>query len=166
VHNKVGLLLIANFFVWLLFYLFSDRIRAYHAELDPRKHFRESFRQMRYYAYGMFRGEPNPHHASIYDKFNPLQATTYQMVMFILVPVQFVTGLLLWDVTRFSAAVEWLGGLRVVDTIHVLLFIFFVAYIIVHAYLGALGRTPIEHFKAMVTGYEEVEAREKTTGAH
>ncbi len=31
VHNWVGLVLIANFLVWLVFYLFSDRIKAYHA---------------------------------------------------------------------------------------------------------------------------------------
>src|SRR5450759_4140215 len=39
VHNFVGFILIANFCLWLGFYLFSDRIRAYHAELNPRKHF-------------------------------------------------------------------------------------------------------------------------------
>ena len=39
VHNFVGFVLIANFFVWFLFYLFSDRIRAYLPELNPKKHF-------------------------------------------------------------------------------------------------------------------------------
>ena len=34
VHNFVGFVLIANFFLWLVFYLFSDRIRAYHSELN------------------------------------------------------------------------------------------------------------------------------------
>ena len=35
VHNTVGFVLIANFFVWLGFYLFSDRIKAYQSELNP-----------------------------------------------------------------------------------------------------------------------------------
>ena len=39
-HNWTGLLLIANFFLWLFYYLFSDRIRVYHAELNPVKYFR------------------------------------------------------------------------------------------------------------------------------
>jgi thiosulfate reductase cytochrome b subunit len=30
-----------------------------------------------------------------------------------------------------------------------------VFFILVHAYLGALGRTPGQHYKAMFTGYEE-----------
>ena len=133
--NALGFVVIANFFVWLLFYLFSDKNRAYHPELNPAKHFRESFRQIRYYGYGMFIGEPNPHQPTPYNKFNPLQSMTYQVVMFILFPLQIVTGVLLWDITRFSAAIEKLGGVRVVDTIHVVIFAAFVFYIIVHAYL-------------------------------
>jgi thiosulfate reductase cytochrome b subunit len=37
----------------------------------------------------------------------------------------------------------------------VLIFIFFTAFIMVHAYMGALGATPSAHFKEMFTGYEE-----------
>ena len=50
-----------------------------------------------------------------------------------------------------------LGGVRVVDTVHVLCFIFFVGFILVHPYLASLGHTPTAHFKAMITGWEEVE---------
>ena len=39
-HNAIGFVLIANFFLWLLFYLFTDKIRVYHPELDPEKRFR------------------------------------------------------------------------------------------------------------------------------
>jgi len=163
-HNWIGFVLCANFFVWLGFYLFSDKIKVYHPELSPRKHFRDTFRQMVYYGYGIFRGDPNPHHVGIYRKFNPLQSTMYQIVMMILVPVQFATGVLLWDVKRFASAVEWLGGVRVVDTVHVLLFIFFSAFIFVHVYLSSLGHTPSAHFTAMWTGYEEVDDAEAPAG--
>ena len=157
VHNWIGFVLIANFFVWLTFYLFSDKIKVYHPELSPMKYFRASFRQMQFYGYGIFRGDPNPHHVSVYRKFNPLQSMMYQIVMMLLLPLLFFTGVLLWDVTRFSSMVEMFGGVRVVDTVHVLLFIFFCGFIIVHTYLGSLGHTPSAHFEAMVTGYEEVE---------
>jgi thiosulfate reductase cytochrome b subunit len=156
-HNWIGFVLIANFFVWLTFYLFSDKIKVYHPELSPMKYFRASFRQMQFYGYGIFRGDPNPHHVSAYRKFNPLQSMMYQIIMMLLVPIQFYTGVLLWDVTRFSSMVDMLGGVRVVDTVHVLIFIFFTGFIIVHVYLGTLGHTPSAHFEAMLTGYEEVE---------
>ena len=156
-HNWIGFVLIANFFVWLGFYLFTDKIKVYHPELSPTKYFKASFRQMRYYGYGIFRGDPNPHHVSAYRKFNALQSMMYQIVMMIVVPIQFATGVLMWDVARFSSVVDALGGLRVVATVHVLLFIFFCGFIFVHIYLSSLGHTPSAHFKAMITGYEEVE---------
>ena len=156
-HNWIGFVLIANFFLWLCFHLFTDKIKVWHPELSPRKHFRDSIRQIIFYGYGIFRGDPNPHHATAYRKFNALQASTYQIIMMLLVPAQIFTGLLLWDVTRFSSMVEMLGGGRVVDTVHVVLFIVFSGFIIVHVYLGTLGHTPTAHFKAMLTGYEDVE---------
>jgi len=157
-HNWVGFVLIGNYFVWLLFYLFSDKIRVYHPELSPAKHFRNSFRQMQYYGYGIFKGHPNPHQVSAYDKFNPMQSMMYQVVMLLLVPLVFVTGILLWDIKYFYGWVEWFGGVRVVDTVHVLIYIFFAFFIIFHVYMGSLGHTPTAHFKAMfVTGYEEVD---------
>jgi len=155
VHNWVGFVLIANYFIWLGFYLFTDKITVYHPELDPRKYFRHSLRQMLYYGYGIFRGEPNPHHPSAYRKFNSLQSLTYQIVMILLLPIQFYTGLLLWDLERFRGSIELFGGVRVVATVHVLLFIFFTAFIFGHVYLASLSAKPFAHFKAMITGYEE-----------
>jgi thiosulfate reductase cytochrome b subunit len=165
VHNWIGFVLIANFFVWLTFYLFTDKIKVYHPELSPMKYFRASFRQMQFYGYGIFRGDPNPHHVSVYRKFNPLQSMLYQIIMMLLVPIQFYTGVLLWDVSRFSSMVDMFGGVRVVDTVHVLIFIFFTGFIIVHVYLATLGHTPSAHFKAMLTGYEEVEGEPEQGGS-
>jgi Ni/Fe-hydrogenase b-type cytochrome subunit len=155
-HNAIGFVLIANYFVWLLFYLVSDKITVYHPEFSPTTHFRNIMQQLAYYGYGIFKGHPNPHHVSAYRKFNALQSMTYQIVMMVLVPIQFYTGLVLWDLQRFAGTVELLGGPRVVDTIHVVLCIAFVVFILVHVYLTTLGRTASEHLKAMITGYEEV----------
>lgn len=160
-HNWIGFVLIGNYFIWLLFYLFSDKIKVYHPELSPMEHFRKSFLQMQYYGYGIFRGSPNPHQVSAYEKFNPMQSMMYQVVMMLLLPAVYFTGILLWDVTRFYDIVEALGGVRVIDTVHVLIYIFFVFFVIFHVYMGSLGHTPTAHYKAMfVTGYEDVQ------GAH
>jgi thiosulfate reductase cytochrome b subunit len=159
-HNWTGFVLMVNFLVWFVYYVSSDRIKVYHPELSPKEHFRRSWLQLQYYGYGIFKGDPNPHQLSIYRKFNAMQSMTYQVIMLLLLPLQFYTGLLMWDVKRFSAQVEFLGGIRVVDTVHVLIFIFFVSYVLVHIYLGTLGHTPTAHFKAMFTGYEEVQEPE------
>jgi len=156
-HNWIGFALIGTYFIWLLFYLFTDKIKVYHPELNPAKYFRDSLRQAMFYGYGIFKGQTNPHHVSAYHKFNALQSIAYQNIMILLVPIQFYTGLLLWDVSGFAGSVELFGGVRVVSTVHVLLFIFFTAFIFFHPYLASLGHTPSAHFKAMITGYEEAE---------
>jgi thiosulfate reductase cytochrome b subunit len=155
-HNGTGFVLIANYFLWLAFYLFSDRITVYHPELNPTTHYRNVMRQLVYYGYGIFKGYPNPHHVSVYRKFNALQAMSYQIVMMVIVPLQFYTGVALWDLQRFAGTIELLGGARVVNTIHVVLFIVLLVFLLVHVYLTTLGRTAGEHVKAMITGYEEV----------
>lgn len=154
-HEWIGFLLIANFFIWLLFYLFSDKIKVYHPELSPMKHFQASFRQAMFYGYGIFKGDPNPHHVSVYQKFNSMQSMSYQVIMLLLVPLQFYTGVLLWDVKRFSGMIDVLGGVRVVDTAHVLIFIFFSGFIFMHIYLATLGHTRMAHIMSMINGYEE-----------
>jgi thiosulfate reductase cytochrome b subunit len=154
-HNWIGFAAIANFLVWLGFYLFTDKIKVYHPELDPKKFFLNFFRQAQYYSFGIFKGEKSPHRVRPHDKFNPLQSMTYQIVMLMVVPVQFVTGILMWDIKRFEGWIDVLGGIRVVSTIHILIFILFVFFILVHAYMGALGHKPSAHYKEMFTGYEE-----------
>ena len=154
-HNWVGFVVIANYFLWLIYYMFSDRISNYHPVLDAKSFIKNYFLQARYYSYGIFKGESHPHKVQPYDKFNPMQRMTYQIIMMITVPIQIITGLMMWDVQRFSGWTEMMGGLRVVSTIHVLLFILFTFFILVHAYMGALGKKRSTHFKEMFTGYEE-----------
>jgi len=156
-HNWVGFTVIANYFIWLGFYLFSDRISNYHPVLDAKTFINNYFLQVRYYSYGIFKGEHSPHHVQPYDKFNPMQRMTYQLVMLVAVPIQFITGLMMWNVKWFQNWIDFAGGIRVVDTVHVVLFIFFVFFILVHAYMGTLGQKPSTHFKEMFTGYEEPE---------
>jgi len=95
---------------------------------------------------------PTPH-----DKFNPMQRLTYQVIMMISGPIQIVTGLMMWDVKRFESWIALAGGIRVVSTIHMLVFILFVVFILIHAYMGVLGRKPSTHYKEMITGYEDPE---------
>jgi thiosulfate reductase cytochrome b subunit len=154
-HNWVGFTVISNYFIWLGFYLFTDKIKVYHPELNAKKFFHKYFLQMRFYSHGIFKGETSPHRVRPYDKFNPMQMVTYQLVMMVAVPIQFITGIMMWDVKRFESWIEVMGGIRVVDTLHVLGLILFVFFILVHAYMGALGKNPSTHFKEMFTGYEE-----------
>ncbi|MEC4676994.1 MAG: cytochrome b/b6 domain-containing protein [Nitrospirota bacterium] len=157
IHNFFGFILIFNFFIWLVFYIVTGKIRIYLPPLNFRKFITGCVKQARYYGYGIFMGDPNPHHATPDNKFNPMQQMAYLAIMLLLIPLQMITGLFLWDVKLFADWINLAGGIKIVDTIHVFLFLFFTSFIFVHVYLATLGHTVTAHIKAMVTGYEEME---------
>jgi formate dehydrogenase gamma subunit len=154
-HNWIGFGVIANWFLWFVYYAFSDKVTNYHPDFDYKDFFERYFKQIEYYSWGYFQGADRPHKVKPHDKFNAMQKLTYQFVMFITAPLMFLTGLMMWDVKRFEGLIELAGGIRVVNTIHVLLFILFAFFIIIHAYMGVLGKKPSSHYKEMFTGYEE-----------
>ena len=154
-HNWVGFAVIANWFLWFFYYISSDKITNSHADLNASNFFKRYFDQAQYYSFGIFMGEKRPHNVNPHDKFNPMQKLTYQFVMFITAPITFFTGLMMWDVARFQGLINMVGGIRVVNTIHVLMFILFVFFIFLHAYMGMLGLKPSSHYKEMFTGWEE-----------
>ena len=155
VHNYFGFVLILNFCLWALYYVLSRRLKIYIPDPNLKNFIKGTIRQARYYAYGIFVGEANPHHATPDSKFNPMQQIAYFNIMLLLMPMQIATGLMLWDIKLFSGWISFAGGLKVVDMVHLFLSIFFAAFLFVHIYLASLGHPWTQHLKAMFTGYED-----------
>jgi thiosulfate reductase cytochrome b subunit len=161
IHSWTGFILIANFFIWLVYYLGTQNIKIYIPPLHhPVEFAKKAIRQAKFYGFGIMVGDHNPHHSTPDNKFNPMQQVSYLMIMVLLIPLQLVTGLLLWDPKLFSPVINLVGGIQVIEIIHVLLWIFFSAFIIVHFYLATLGHTTWAHIIAMFTGFEEEEEEE------
>jgi len=152
-HNYVGFVVIAAYGLWVSYYFGTMKIKLYFP--NPRAFVPNAIKQIKYYGSGIFKGDPNPHHMTPENKFNVLQKNAYVGIMFVFLPAQMITGLFLWRVKRFENYIDLIGGIKIVSTIHVLLFFFFTAFIFVHVYLATLGHTPLAHFKAMFTGFEE-----------
>jgi predicted CXXCH cytochrome family protein len=158
VHNVFGIVMAIGFLLWLFYYVVTGKIKLYIPPLlELKKFLTSTLSQAVYYGYGIFKGDANPHHATPDHKFNPLQQTAYFFIMFFLVPVQIITGILLLDVKRFGALIGLLGGLAVVDLVHVILSFALTAFLVVHVYLTTLGATTMQHIKAMISGYEKEE---------
>ena len=156
VHNFFGFGLAGGFLFWALYYIASGKMKVYIPDLlHIGNYLLASLKQAQYYGYGIFVGEKNPHHATPENKFNPMQQIAYFSIMFFLLPAQIVTGVLLWDLDRFAGVIDLAGGIKIVSGAHMLLTLFFTAFLFVHVYLTTLGHTPLEHIKAMFTGYEE-----------
>lgn len=153
IHNYVGFVVIANYGLWVSYYFGTMKIKIYFPNL--RTFIPDVIKQATYYGFGIFRGDPNPHTMTPDHKFNAMQQKAYVGLMFLFLPAQMISGLFLWRVKRFENYIDLLGGIKIVSTVHVLLFFFFMTFMFVHTYLATLGHTPFAHFKAMFTGYEE-----------
>ena len=166
IHSWLGFILLANYCIWLFYYLLTFKIKIYIPPLHhPIEFAKKAICQAKFYGYGLLIGDENPHHSTPDNKFNPMQQVSYLMIMAALIPVQIITGLLLWDPKLFSPIVN-LVGIQIFDMIHVLLWVFFSAFIIVHFYLATLGHTTWAHIIAMFTGYEEEEEHEEHGHGH
>jgi len=157
IHNYFGFLLTGSYFLYFVYYLATGKIRLYIPDLNLKRLLMSMLIQAKYYGYGIFIGDKNPFHAAPDNKFNSLQKLSYDVVMGVLMPLQILTGVLLWNVKGFAKWITMAGGLKIVDITHVLVSMCLVTFIFIHVYLSTLGATPLEHIKAMFTGYEEIE---------
>jgi thiosulfate reductase cytochrome b subunit len=157
IHSWLGFILLANYCIWFFYYILTMNIKIYIPPIHhPIGFAKKALTQAKFYGWGIMVGDQNPHHSTPDNKFNPMQQVSYLMIMVLLIPVQIITGLFLWDPKLFSPIVN-LVGIQVFDAVHVFLWIFFSAFIIVHFYLATLGHTTWAHIIAMFTGFEEEE---------
>lgn len=155
IHNIFGFVLLGNFLVWAVYYLVTRKLRIYIPDPNLKNFILGALRQARYYGYGIFVGEPNPHHATPDSKFNPMQQVAYFNIMLLFMPLQILSGVLMWDIKRFATVIAFVGGIKFVDAVHVFLTLFFTSFLFVHVYLASLGHPWTQHLKAMFTGYED-----------
>ena len=154
-HNILAALLVINAALSLFYHVATERMQ----EFIPRPYgfFDDAIRQARYYVSGIFKGEPHPFEKRPDARMNPLQKLTYFGILNVLLPLQIVTGALMWGVQRAPELALALGGLPLLAPLHTLVAWLFGAFIVAHVYLTTTGATPLEAIRGMVTGYEEVE---------
>ena len=109
---------------------------------------------VRFYSVGIFKGEPHPFKPTRERKHNPMQAQTYLGVTVVVTPLIWLSGLAYLFYNELGAA-----GFRVdlgtIATVHTVGAFLMLAFLIVHIYLGTTGHTPMAHFRAMVTGWDD-----------
>jgi len=154
-HNILAAILVVNAALSLFYHLATERMQEYIPR--PYGFFDDAIRQAKYYVSGIFKGEPHPFDKRPDDRMNPIQKLTYFGILNVLLPLQIVTGALMWGVQRWPEVAGALGGLPLLAPFHSLLAWLFGSFIVGHVYLTTTGATPLEAIRGMVTGYEEVE---------
>jgi thiosulfate reductase cytochrome b subunit len=155
-HNVLAVILVVNAGLSLFYHLVSGEIRQYLPR--PYGFFDQAIVQARYYLRGIFSREPHPFEKTPQKKLNPLQQVTYFGILNVLLPLQIITGALMWGVQAFPQISQWLGGLPFLAPLHTLVAWSFAAFIIAHVYLTTTGHEPLAGVKAMMLGWDEVEA--------
>ncbi len=107
---------------------------------------------VRYYSIDIFRGKKHPI-PKTEAKFNPLQRLTYLGLTTVLLPVQMITGVLLY----FYNDLNGLFSLSALAGLHTLTALLILAFVIVHLYMVTTGHTVLTHITAMFTGWEKVD---------
>ncbi|MBK8023266.1 MAG: cytochrome b/b6 domain-containing protein [Chloroflexi bacterium] len=154
-HNVLALILVINAALSLFYHLASGEIKQFIPR--PYGFFDQAIQQALFYLRGIFRGDPHPFEKSRDRKMNPLQQMTYFGILNVLLPLQIITGALMWGAQQFPALTNMLGGLPFLAPFHTLIAWLFVTFIIAHVYLTTTGHEPLAGIKAMVGGYDELE---------
>ncbi|CAG0968160.1 Thiosulfate reductase cytochrome B subunit PhsC [Anaerolineales bacterium] len=156
VHNVVAVILVANAALSIFYHLVTDQLRQFIPH--PYGFFDDAIVQAKYYISGIFKGEGHPFEKRPDSRMNPIQKATYFAILNVLLPLQIITGALMWAVQKWP---DIAGGLPFLAPFHSLVAWLFGTFILVHIYMTTTGATPLEATRAMITGYEEVEEHEE-----
>ncbi|MBK9749500.1 MAG: cytochrome b/b6 domain-containing protein [Chloroflexi bacterium] len=155
VHNLFALLLVINAALAFFYHLVSGEIKQFIPR--PYGFFDHMMEQAVFYLRGIFRGDPHPFEKRRDQKMNPIQQLTYFGLLNVLLPLQILTGVLMWGIQQFPQIATALGGLPVLAPFHTLIAWLLVTFVIVHVYMTTTGHTPLANIQAMIMGYDDVE---------
>jgi thiosulfate reductase cytochrome b subunit len=158
-HNVVAAILVANALLSIVWHVASGAIRSYIPR--PRGFFDQAVEQMMFYIQGIFRGEPHPFEKDARHKMNPLQQMTYVVILNVLLPLQMLTGIMIWGAQHWPSLTASLGGLGFLLPFHSLIAWLFASFVILHVYLTTTGATPLAAIRAMISGWEAIEVHEE-----
>jgi thiosulfate reductase cytochrome b subunit len=161
IHNVLAALLVINAGLSLFYHLASGEIRQFIPR--PYGFFDQAIVQAKYYMQGIFKGKGHPFEKTPEKKLNPLQQVTYFGILNVLLPLQIITGALMWGMQRWPSFANALGGLPVLAPFHSLVAWLFAGFIVAHVYLTTTGPEPLTGINAMMTGWEDVEIEEHSS---
>jgi thiosulfate reductase cytochrome b subunit len=155
IHNVLAAILVINAALSLFYHLASGEIQQYIPR--PYGFFDQAIVQAKFYLSGIFKGSEHPFEKTPQKKLNPLQQVTYFGILNVLLPLQIITGALMWGAQQWSQVAQLFGGLPFLAPFHSLVAWLFAAFIIAHVYLTTTGHEPLASLNAMIGGWDEVE---------
>jgi thiosulfate reductase cytochrome b subunit len=154
-HNFAAIVLIINYIIFVTGNLLTKNGRYY--RIGKKNFLSDLGKQLKYYSWGMFKGEKHPFPVTEERKFNPLQKLTYVLAMYVAVPLLIISGIgVLFPeitITRFFGV----SGLLLTDILHITMGFFLFIFMVIHIYTCTLGAKPTSFFWGMISGYHRSE---------
>ena len=153
-HNIAALIVTLGFLVFFTGNVITRNSRNY----IPRKKFfiKNMMIQLRFYAFGIFKGENHPFPINKDRKFNPLQQASYIFAMYIAMPLVILSGIGMFFPELVPTQMFGVSGLMINGLIHIISGYTLSMFMIIHIYTCTLGAKPTTLYKGMITGYHEV----------
>lgn len=154
-HNVAAFILTANYIFFVAGNVLTRNGKYYRIEKPGG--WPDLLKQLRYYAFGMFKKKNPPFQVTEERKFNPLQKFTYVIAMYIGMPLLILSGMVLLFPEIAINRLFGMSGLVLNDILHITMGFLLSVFMIVHIYTCTLGEKPGTLFKGMITGYHEVD---------
>lgn len=153
-HNIAGSIVTISYFLFFIGNLVTKNSKYY--IVKPKGFLKRPAKQAYYYAWGMFHGMKAPYPLSEKRKFNPLQKYFYIIVMYIAVPFVIITGIALLFPEIIIDKVYNFSGVFITAVSHSALGFFISIFLIIHLYVASIGKSPIDNFKSIISGWHHV----------
>jgi thiosulfate reductase cytochrome b subunit len=150
-HNFAAFILVINYIVFVTGNVVTNNGRFY--KVEKEKFLDNLMKQLKYYAFGMFKGEKHPFPVTEKRKFNPLQKITYVLAMYVAFPLLIISGIGLLFPEITIRNLLGISGLILTDVLHITMGFFLSVFMVIHIYTCTLGAKPTSLFRGMITGY-------------
>ena len=150
-HNYAAFTLTASYVFFVIGNIITKNGRYYRIE---RKNFTKNLlKQLKYYSFGIFKGEKHPFPVTMERKFNPLQKFSYVLAMYVGMPLLIISGFVLLFPEMAPNNVFGMSGLVLNDVLHITMGFLLSIFMLIHIYTCTLGSKPSSLFYGMISGY-------------
>jgi thiosulfate reductase cytochrome b subunit len=152
-HNFAAIVMTINYILFVLGNVLTANGKYY--RIKRTNFLSDLIKQLKYYSWGMFKGEKHPFPVTLESKFNPLQKISYVLAMYVALPLIIISGIGLFFPEITIKSFFGVSGLILTDVLHITMGFFLSIFLMIHIYTCTLGAKPTSLFKGMITGFHE-----------
>jgi thiosulfate reductase cytochrome b subunit len=156
VHNVCGILLSANYIIFIIYNRFTTN--GNHYRITTTGLLSSNIRQFKYYIRGIFTGQKPPYPVNESRKFNPLQTLSYVVVMYFLMFLIIISGwALIFPEVVFVKQLFGTSGIHLTAVLHIVVGYILSLFLFVHVYLCIIPKPFCSSLRAMISGWHSAE---------